>query len=788
MLHETGVKDCFLLIRVFTFRVRTDYSSWSLNSLLNSWLGQLQKALLVRWINTLDIWEILDQDNIIEELKSGVLLCLILKFHQPNLDFTGLSMKARVRKQCVNNIEKALSILYQKGASPRYIPTADDIYEGEKNPEKIWLMLHSIFDMFAMHDVRVLTPKIIKWINKSLQQFGSYKSHLMMGQKQEEIYEEFKSGLILALLFLLYVENASLRPDLREMTEVEHNLNYIFKLAIENNVPIYFRSQEYLDFEQYNFFMLQLYYLYCKFKDSRPLFTPSSLPQLTFKDEGRILEDNSQSSSHPTPQRSRDDHVDSLSSEMKVNSMGVIDEVDSVDFSSTMKSNQQKTSNTPSLVSNANYLQDKQNQIRTQDQVQRQQQQQQQYPDSFKKVGKINQDKVQQYLNQAQQNYYPRDTRNSSHDEEGNVDDEDDDNFQNSDRSRSGSSLNDFNKIQQNLKKASQNSIMTQQNSQHKVNTQSSHRHQNSQNVISRDSNLYQVVSDDKFGIFQNIDPSPLQSQVMENNSKNQNQNQIPPQILNAEPFIQERKGLFQEDLRVQISMQKLRSEKKFEINEDQLTQMYYSSVGNQTAQFINQNFSTHGERHPYGTSGDNNTNINSVTSNHLALQFNNPTKHSKSDSLMGGNFIANRTNLESVVQNHNNIVDTDRLRIIDENGDLDELRCLKLLFVPHICMFQSNNSNAAKGIIQIKALDTFYTELNEGYGVKLIDYYSSKYILDLRFQNIESLTMKNILQKQFQIVSESGKSKTVIEILDKGDNFYQALNFIYQKNLSKRY
>jgi len=53
----------------------------------------------VRWINTLDIWDAeLTTENIIEELKTGILICNILKFHQPKLDFQGLNLKARAKK------------------------------------------------------------------------------------------------------------------------------------------------------------------------------------------------------------------------------------------------------------------------------------------------------------------------------------------------------------------------------------------------------------------------------------------------------------------------------------------------------------------------------------------------------------------------------------------------------------------------------------------------------------------------------------------------------------------
>ena len=103
----------------------------------------------------------------LEEVRSGVLLCKVLEFHQPTLDFTGLNTKARARKPCLNNIELALSALYQKGASPRgniptftitVVPSADEVYESDKYPDKVWLLLRSIFDIFAMHDVIVLIP------------------------------------------------------------------------------------------------------------------------------------------------------------------------------------------------------------------------------------------------------------------------------------------------------------------------------------------------------------------------------------------------------------------------------------------------------------------------------------------------------------------------------------------------------------------------------------------------------------------------------------------------------
>ena len=124
----------------------------------------------MRWINTLDISrELLTINNIIEEMKSGVLICQLLNFHSPKLDLmNGVNLKAISRKQCINNIERALQAMYQKGAPSRFIPTADEIYEADKNQNRIWILIKVIFDVFAMSDVNKLSPYILKWISMSL--------------------------------------------------------------------------------------------------------------------------------------------------------------------------------------------------------------------------------------------------------------------------------------------------------------------------------------------------------------------------------------------------------------------------------------------------------------------------------------------------------------------------------------------------------------------------------------------------------------------------------------------
>jgi hypothetical protein len=181
-------------------------------------------------------------ENLVDELKTGVLLCNILKFHQPNLDFAGLNTTVRTKKPCINNLEKAISIMYQKGVPSRYVLSAEEIFEGSK-VDRIWLLLQNVFEVFAMHDVNVLKPKITAWINTIVQ---FYNPFLQLPLRGSEFYSFFKSGLPLFYIFFLYLteENVKPKPELffehpQNRAEYLSNLNYVVQLQYKFNLPIY---------------------------------------------------------------------------------------------------------------------------------------------------------------------------------------------------------------------------------------------------------------------------------------------------------------------------------------------------------------------------------------------------------------------------------------------------------------------------------------------------------------------------------------------------------------------
>ena len=99
-------------------------------------------------------------------------------------------------------------------------------------------------------------------------------------------------------IFKLFVADPPTQPDSRMMflhplnrQEFIHNQQYVQNIQYRNNIPIYLHPAEYLDNMMPQFMMLQLYYLWIKFKNSNPMFgppgSPQQVPELVFRDHGR---------------------------------------------------------------------------------------------------------------------------------------------------------------------------------------------------------------------------------------------------------------------------------------------------------------------------------------------------------------------------------------------------------------------------------------------------------------------------------------------------------------------
>lgn len=112
-------------------------------------------------------------------------------------------------------------------------------------------------------------------------------------------------------------------------------------IAMKNNIPIYLKPHEYLESFQPNFLLIQLYYLYCKFNKQRPQYQVGHVPQTIWRDHGRIQTPQS-STSHSkrfynASQNSEHTSSENLNNQDQFN-MGTIEEEDSIDFSSSLRS------------------------------------------------------------------------------------------------------------------------------------------------------------------------------------------------------------------------------------------------------------------------------------------------------------------------------------------------------------------------------------------------------------------------------------------------------------------
>jgi len=96
------------------------------------------------------------------------------------------------------------------------------------------------------------------------------------------------------------------------------------------------------------FVLLQLYYLYCKFKNSNPNFGPpgssNQVPEFVFRDQGRpppvlnkdLSVEQTNTSGSFTDQKNSSDLSPAMNMEQSSrdqNTMGIIEEEDSLDFS-----------------------------------------------------------------------------------------------------------------------------------------------------------------------------------------------------------------------------------------------------------------------------------------------------------------------------------------------------------------------------------------------------------------------------------------------------------------------
>ncbi|CAA9986212.1 conserved Plasmodium protein, unknown function [Plasmodium knowlesi strain H] len=127
-------------------------------------------SVIMDWLNSLQLSKkYINEQNIYEELQNGHLILKLIQLYNPHVEIKGIFPKAMKKKCAIQNLEKALSIIY--GNNPYYYSMVSslDIYEQKK--KKIHILLIQLFSKFEFTILTKIATPLLNWYNQTLRKF-----------------------------------------------------------------------------------------------------------------------------------------------------------------------------------------------------------------------------------------------------------------------------------------------------------------------------------------------------------------------------------------------------------------------------------------------------------------------------------------------------------------------------------------------------------------------------------------------------------------------------------------
>lgn len=236
-------------------------------------------AQYIRWLDTLQVWPAPITD-LYRELRSGVMLCGIVKVLVPDANFKGMNRKPRTMRPAVNNIEMALSVIWQRGRpNARRMPTAEEIFEGRS--ERIGWLVRELFQCFVMRPMRnkLRCSNMLRWYQEVLSAYGKQLSDRTAEPPyngdnfSKSLWEDFHDGVNLACIMHYFCGNKGvpgfsgvdlslmyLKPEKTE--QFESNVTYIFELLSQLGIPLVWTVADFIAFPDESFLLWQIHALY----------------------------------------------------------------------------------------------------------------------------------------------------------------------------------------------------------------------------------------------------------------------------------------------------------------------------------------------------------------------------------------------------------------------------------------------------------------------------------------------------------------------------------------------
>lgn len=126
--------------------------------------------VILDWINSLLICKcILNENNFYDEVRDGIILLRLINIYQPDIQITGIFTKAIKKKCAIQNLEKALEIIYHNNPYYYTLVCSNDIYE--KNKKKVHILFLQLFDLYEFQNLKKISLPLLNWYNSTLRKF-----------------------------------------------------------------------------------------------------------------------------------------------------------------------------------------------------------------------------------------------------------------------------------------------------------------------------------------------------------------------------------------------------------------------------------------------------------------------------------------------------------------------------------------------------------------------------------------------------------------------------------------
>lgn len=247
--------------------------------------------LLCQWINSLHVHPtMIDVITLERDFCTGLLLCDLMRVLNPDADQGPLNRRPLAKKAALANLDVGIAAVFQsnKAVHGRRIPSSLEIYQGDT--QKIAIMLDEIFISFVHGP---LTSKkrlhsMLKWYSTILGQYGlSFPNPSTIVEKEQNLMllrGAFQSGLALfCIVFHFFgptrvgdatTSNRVLIDPSRiySVAETEEkcrsNVTYVFALLQAVGIEVLWSANEWMQFHDMEFIILQLRYIYDKLQHS----------------------------------------------------------------------------------------------------------------------------------------------------------------------------------------------------------------------------------------------------------------------------------------------------------------------------------------------------------------------------------------------------------------------------------------------------------------------------------------------------------------------------------------